>query len=87
LNRLSTQEEHACPCEALILQPVPKDVAYLVAHFNAKAPIAGEPVDTKWVGVYGANGAVDLYGDRICTMEDIVGAVQHFNHKANMGKP
>jgi len=58
-----------------------KDIAYLIAHFNAKAPIPGLPVDPKWAEVYGANGAVDPYGDRVSNMKDIAGAIQHFNHK------
>ena len=64
-----------------------KDTAYLVAHFNAHAPVPGLPLDPKWVGVYGANGAVDPYGDRGSNMKDIAGAIQHFNHKINTGKP
>jgi ABC-type oligopeptide transport system substrate-binding subunit len=56
-----------------------RDIAYLVAHFNAKAPVAGFPLDPKWIGVYGANGCVDPYGDRKCDMKDIAGAVQNFN--------
>jgi peptide/nickel transport system substrate-binding protein len=64
-----------------------KDIAYLILHFNAKAPIPGVPVDPKWVGVYGANGCVDPYGDRVSNMKDIAAAIQHFNHKANTGTP
>ncbi len=56
-----------------------RDIAYLVAHFNAKAPDTSKPLDPKWVGVYGANGCVDPYGDRRCDMKDIAGAVQNFN--------
>jgi hypothetical protein len=62
-----------------------KDIAYLILHFNAKAPVPGKPTDPKWVGVYGANGAVDCYGDRVSNMKDIAGAIQHFGHKANTG--
>ncbi len=64
-----------------------KDIAYLIAHFNAKAPVPGQPPDPKWVGVYGANGCVDPFGDRVCNMKDIAGAVIHFNHHANTGTP
>lgn len=56
-----------------------RDIAYLVAHFNAKAPIPGVALDPKWVGVYGANGAVDPYGDRKSDMKDIAGAILNFN--------
>ncbi len=56
-----------------------RDIAYLVQHFNARAPVAGVPIDPKWVGVYGANGCVDPYGDRKCDMKDIAGAIQNFN--------
>ncbi len=56
-----------------------RDIAYLIAHFSAKAPVPGTPIDPKWVGVYGANGCVDPYGDRKCDMKDIAGAVQNFN--------
>ena len=64
-----------------------RDIAYLIAYFNAKAPVAGQPLDPKWVGVYGANGCVDPSGDRICNMKDIAGAVMHFNHHQNTGTP
>jgi hypothetical protein len=64
-----------------------KDIAYLIAHFNAKAPIPGLPVDPKWVEVYGANGCVDPFGNRICEMKDIAGAIIHFNHHANTNTP
>jgi len=64
-----------------------KDNAYLVAHFNAHAPVPGMPIDPKWVGVYGANGCVDPYGDRVCNMKDISGVVAHFNHRMNTGTP
>jgi hypothetical protein len=64
-----------------------KDIAYLIAHFNAKAPVLGLPVDPKWVSVYGANGCVDPYGDRVSNMKDIAGAIQHFNHHLNTGTP
>jgi hypothetical protein len=64
-----------------------KDIAYLIAHFNVKAPVPGHPPDPKWVGVYGANGCIDPYGDRMCGMKDIAGAVQHFNHRQNIGTP
>ena len=56
-----------------------RDIAYLIAHYNAKAPVAGYPLDPKWVSVYGANGCVDPYSDRKCDMKDIAGAVQNFN--------
>jgi len=64
-----------------------KDIAYYIAHFNAHAPVPGLATDPKWVGNYGANGAVDSYGDRVSNMKDIAGAIQHFNHKINTGKP
>ena len=58
-----------------------KDIAYLIAHFNAKAPVPGLPTDPKWVGDYGANGAVDPFGDRVSNMKDIAGAISNFNAK------
>jgi hypothetical protein len=58
-----------------------RDIAWLVMHFNVN------PFDSKWVGVYGANGCVDPYGDRVCNMKDIAGAVMHFGHRANTGTP
>lgn len=64
-----------------------KDIAYLVAKFNAPAPVPGLPTSPKWVGVYGANGGVDVYGDRVSNMKDIAGAIQHFNHKQNTLTP
>ena len=64
-----------------------RDIQYLIAAFNAKAPRAGKPRDLRWVGVYGANGAVDPSGDRICNMRDIQQAIQHFNHKRNTTTP
>jgi peptide/nickel transport system substrate-binding protein len=64
-----------------------RDIIYLVLRFNVKAPRAGKPLDLRWVGVYGANGAVDLYGDRICNMRDIQQAILHFNHKMNTTTP
>jgi peptide/nickel transport system substrate-binding protein len=64
-----------------------KDIAYLILHFNAKAPVPGKPTDPKWVGVYGANGAVDCYGDRVSNMKDIAGAIQHFGHKNGTSTP
>jgi peptide/nickel transport system substrate-binding protein len=63
-----------------------RDITWLLLHFNAKAPIAGKPVDPKWVGTYG-NGCVNPYGDRICNMRDIQGAILHFNHKNNTLTP
>lgn len=64
-----------------------KDIAYLIVHFNAHAPVPGLPVDPRWVGVYGANGCIDPYGNRICEMKDIAGAIIHFNHHANTNTP
>jgi len=64
-----------------------KDIAYLIAHFNAKAPDPTRLADPKWVPIYGANGCVDPYGDRTCNMKDIAGAIQHFNHKINTLTP
>jgi ABC-type oligopeptide transport system substrate-binding subunit len=58
-----------------------KDIAYLVIHFNAKAPSA-TITDPKWVGAYGANGCVDPYGDRVSNMKDIAGTVARFNKNA-----
>jgi hypothetical protein len=58
-----------------------RDIAYLILHFNARAPSSTMGPDPKWVGVYGANGCVDSYGDRVCNMRDVSGAVLHFNHK------
>jgi len=61
-----------------------RDIQYLILHFNAKAPMPPMPGDLprfNWVGVYGANGAVDPYGDRICNMRDIQGAILNFNAK------
>jgi peptide/nickel transport system substrate-binding protein len=64
-----------------------RDIAYLIAHFNAKAPLPGLPVDPKWVRVYGANGCVDPEGNRVCGMRSIAGAIQHFQHHANTNTP
>jgi len=64
-----------------------RDIAYLVDHFNVKAPIAGQAIDPKWVGVYGANGCVDPSGDRVCNLRDIAGCILHFNHKMNTDTP
>lgn len=58
-----------------------RDISYLILHFNAKAPSSATTPDPKWVGMYGANGCVDPYGDRVCNMRDISGAILHFNHK------
>ncbi len=58
-----------------------RDIAWIVMHFNAN------PLDPKWVGVYGANGCVDPYSDRVCNMKDIAAAIVHFNHRANTGTP
>jgi ABC-type transport system substrate-binding protein len=63
------------------------DIAWLIAHFNHKAPVPGYPIDPKWVGVYGANGAVDTYGDRVSNMKDIAFNIRHFNHKMNTNTP
>jgi ABC-type transport system substrate-binding protein len=64
-----------------------KDIAYLIAHFGARPPAAGQRVDPKWVGCYGANGCVDPSGDRVCNMRDIAGAIQSFNAKTGTGHP
>ena len=64
-----------------------RDIQYLIIHFNAKAPIPGKPLDSKWVGVYGANGAVDPDGDRLCAMRDLQGTIIHFNHRMNTSTP
>ena len=64
-----------------------RDIQYLIACFNAKAPDPTKPLDLKWVGVYGANGCIDPYGDRRCNMRDIQGAITHFNHKNNTLTP
>lgn len=57
-----------------------KDIAYLILHFSAHAPNPTKPLDPKWWALYGANGCVDPYGDRVCNMKDIAGAIAHFNH-------
>jgi peptide/nickel transport system substrate-binding protein len=64
-----------------------RDIQFLIIRFNVKAPRAGKPLDSKWVGVYGANGGVDPYGDRTCNMRDIQGAILHFNHQQNTSTP
>jgi peptide/nickel transport system substrate-binding protein len=64
-----------------------RDIQYLIARFNAKAPDPRKPLGLKWVGVYGANGCIDPYGDRTCNMRDIQGAITHFNHKNNTLTP
>ena len=67
-----------------------KDLAYLIAHFNAKAPLwpgGPPPIDPKWVGVYGANGCVDPYSDRTCNVRDIAGVIFNFNAKGGTGHP
>ena len=64
-----------------------RDIQYLIATFNAKAPDPAKPPDLRWVGVYGANGCIDPYGDRTCNMRDIQGAITHFNHKNNTLTP
>jgi len=64
-----------------------RDIQYLIMHFNAKAPIPGKPLDSKWVGVYGANGAVDPDGDRLSNMRDIQGTIIDFNHRMNTTTP
>jgi peptide/nickel transport system substrate-binding protein len=67
-----------------------KDLAYLIAHFNAKAPLwpgVPPPIDPKWVGVYGANGCVDPYSDRTCNVRDIAGIIFNFNAKGGTGHP
>ena len=64
-----------------------RDIQYLIARFNAKAPQPGVPVDARWNGNYGANGGVDPSGDRLSNMRDIQGAILHFNHKNNTAEP
>ena len=64
-----------------------RDIQYLILRFNAKASDPEMPLDSKWVGVYGANGAVDPYGDRVCNMRDIQGAILHFTHQNNTLTP
>jgi ABC-type transport system substrate-binding protein len=64
-----------------------RDISWLITHFNAKPPEAGKALDLKWIGMYGANGCVDPYGDRTCNMRDITGAILHFNHKNNTLTP
>jgi hypothetical protein len=59
----------------------------LILRFNAKASDPEKQLDSKWVGVYGANGAVDPYGDRVCNMRDIQGAILHFGHQNNTLTP
>ena len=60
-----------------------RDLQYMIKHFNAKAPQPGVPTDPRWNGNYGANGAIDPDGDRLCAMRDIQGAILHFLHKMN----
>jgi peptide/nickel transport system substrate-binding protein len=62
-----------------------RDIQYLIARFNAKAPQPGVAPDARWNGNYGANGGVDPSGDRLCNMRDIQGAILHFNHKVDTG--
>jgi len=64
-----------------------KDIAYLIAHFNAQAPVPGLPLDPKWNGEYGANGGIDPFGDRKCNMKDIAGTILSFNAKGGTGHP
>jgi ABC-type transport system substrate-binding protein len=64
-----------------------KDIAYLIAHFNAQAPVPGLPVDPKWQGFYGANGGVDPFGDRKSNMKDIAGVILSFNAHGGTGHP
>jgi peptide/nickel transport system substrate-binding protein len=64
-----------------------RDIQYLIARFNAKAPQPGVAPDTRWNGNYGANGGVDPSGDRLSNMRDIQGAILHFNHKLDTGVP
>jgi hypothetical protein len=64
-----------------------RDIQYLIARFNAKAPQPGVAPDARWNGNYGANGGVDPSGDRLCNMRDIQGAILHFNHKINTAEP
>ena len=64
-----------------------RDIQYLLMHWNAHAPMPGYPLDSKWVGVYGANGAVDVEGNRFSGMRGIQGAILHFNHKNNTLTP
>jgi peptide/nickel transport system substrate-binding protein len=64
-----------------------RDTQYLIARFNAKAPKPGMPLDLRWNGIYGANGAVDPSGDRLCNMRDIQGEIRHFNHKMDTLTP
>jgi hypothetical protein len=63
------------------------DIAWLVAHFNARPPVFPLPPDPKWVSVYGANGAVDPNRDRVSNIRDIAEAIYHFNHKKNTNTP
>lgn len=64
-----------------------RDIQYLIARFNAKAPQPGVAPDTRWNGNYGANGGVDPSGDRLSNMRDIQGTVLHFNHKSGTNEP
>jgi len=64
-----------------------RDIQYLIARFNAKAPQPGVPADARWNGNYGANGGVDPSGDRLSNMRDIQGAILHFNHKVDTATP
>jgi peptide/nickel transport system substrate-binding protein len=64
-----------------------RDIQYLLFAFNAKAPQPGVPTDARWNGNYGANGGVDVEGNRLSNMRGIQGAILHFNHKNNTLTP
>jgi peptide/nickel transport system substrate-binding protein len=64
-----------------------RDIQYLIARFNAKAPQPGVAPDARWNGNYGGNGGVDPSGDRLSNMRDITGTVLHFNHKSGTNEP
>jgi hypothetical protein len=64
-----------------------RDISWLILHFNARAFIQDYPADPKWIGVYGANGCIDPYGDRGSNIRDIQMAVIHFGHKMNTTTP
>jgi peptide/nickel transport system substrate-binding protein len=64
-----------------------RDISYTILRFSGRAPDPSRPLDPKWIPVYGANGCVDTYGDRMVNMRDIANAILHFNHKNNTLTP
>ena len=64
-----------------------RDILYLIVRFNTKPPQPGIAPDARWNGNYGANGAVDPSGDRVCNMRDIQGAILHWGHGMSTNTP